>query len=186
MIKKFLGKKTKPDSHNQDRGIMVFENTTEVIRAENMLKKGDWDIAVKGPPPELRTGCDLVIEFPLIEELSIIRKLSERNIKPLQVVPVNSVLLEPVNLVHEKDFGKYLMVRAANMKITVDKDTRMIVNVSGGGCPDVPYLGGRMVNKHLNNAPQPREVGFTLCAYALQIAYDRLVELCKLSKRKVV
>ncbi len=178
MIKKFLGKKTKPDSHNQDRGIMVFENTTEVIRAENMLKKGDWDIAVKGPPPELRTGCDLVIEFPLIEELSIIRKLSERNIKPLQVVPINSVLLEPVSLVHEKDFGKYLMVRTANMKITIDKDTQLIVNVSGGGCPDVPYLGGRMVNQYLNDAPQPREVGHTLCAYALQIAYDRLVEVC--------
>lgn len=178
MIRDFWKKKTKPDLQNQDRGILVFENTTEVIRAENMLKDGGWKIAVKGPPPELRTGCDLVIEFPLIEELSIIRKLSERNIKPLQVVPVNSVLLEPVDLTHEKDFGRYLMVRTANMKITVDKDTLMIVNVSGGGCPDVPYLAGRMVNKHLNDAPQPRDAGFTLCAYALQIAYDRLVELC--------
>jgi hypothetical protein len=32
------------------------------------------------------------------------------------------------------------MIRAANMKLTVDKDTMVIVNISGGGCPDVPYL----------------------------------------------
>jgi len=131
-----------------------------------------------GPPPEIRSGCDLVIEFPLIEELSITRKLSEINIKPTQVVPINSPLLEPVDLLLEKEYGKYLMVRAANMKITVDRATKMIVNVSGGGCPDVPYLAGEMVNRHLSNAPQPRDIGYTLCAYALQLAYDRVVEQC--------
>ena len=31
-------KKAKPDTINEDRGILVFENTTEVIRAENILK----------------------------------------------------------------------------------------------------------------------------------------------------
>lgn len=178
MFKSFRKKKAKHDSHNQDRGILVFENTTEVIRAENVLKGEGWNIKVKGPPPEIRSGCDLVIEFPLIKELSVIRKLSEINIQPLQVVPVNSVLLEPVDLFHKKDFGKYLMVRAANMKITVDKDTQLIVNVSGGGCPDVPYLAGEMVNKDLNSAPRPLDIGYTLCAYALQIAYDKAVELC--------
>ena len=178
MFKGFKKKKAKPGSQVHDRGILVFENTTEVIRAESVLKAGGWDIKVKGPPPEIRSGCDLVIEFPLIAELSIIRKLSEINTKPLQVVPVNSVLLEPVDLLQEKEYGKYLMVRAANMKITVDKDTQLIVNVSGGGCPDVPYLAEQMVNKYLNNAPHPRDVGYTLCAYALQIAFDRVVELC--------
>jgi hypothetical protein len=49
----------------RDRGILVFENTSEVIGAENILKKGGWHIRVMGPPPEIRTGCDLVIEFPL-------------------------------------------------------------------------------------------------------------------------
>lgn len=178
MFRSLRKKKTKPDLQNQDRDILVFENTTEVIRAENVLKAVGWNIKVKGPPPEVRSGCDLVIEFPLIEELSIIRKLSEVNIKPIQTVPVNSTLLEPVDLLHEKEFGKYFMVRAANMKITVDKDKQLIVNVSGGGCPDVPYLAEQMVNKYLSNAPHPRDIGYTLCAYALQIAYDRVIELC--------
>lgn len=178
MFKLFTKKKPEHNSENQGRGILVFENTTEVIKAENALKAKGWNIKVMGPPPNIRSGCDLVIEFPLIEELSIRRSLSEVNIKPLQVVPVSSALLEPVSLLHEKDYGKYLMVRAANMKITIERDTKLIVNVSGGGCPDVPYLAGQMVNKHLHNAPQPRDVGYTLCAYALQIAYDRMVEIC--------
>ena len=156
----------------------MFENTTEVIRAENVLKSAGLKIKVMGPPPDIRSGCDLVIEFPIIEELSILRKLNEVNIKPLQTVPVNSVLLEPVSLLIEKEYGKYIMVRAANMKITVERDTRLIVNVSGGGCPDVPYLAEQMVNKYLDEAPQPRNIGYTLCAYALQIAYDRMVEIC--------
>lgn len=52
-----------------DQGILVFENTGEVILAENILKRHEWDVRVLGPPPEIRQGCDLVIEFPLIEEL---------------------------------------------------------------------------------------------------------------------
>ena len=173
-----FGKKTKTDSDNSGYGILVFENTTDVIRAENVLKANGWKIKVMGPPPNIRSGCDLVIEFPLIEELAIRRSLLEVNLKPIQVVPVNTVLLEPVNLLHEKTYGNFLMVRAANMKITVDRSTNLIVNVSGGGCPDVPYLAGQMVNKHLNDAPQPKDIGHTLCAYALQIAYDRAVEIC--------
>lgn len=178
MFKRIWKKKTKPDAPDRDRGLLVFENTTAVIKAENLLKAGGWKIRVMGPPPEIRSGCDLVIEFPLLDELAVIRKLAASNVTPLQVVPVNSVLLEPVDLLHIKELGKYLMVRAANMKITVAKDTKQIVNVSGGGCPDVPYLAEQMVNKNLDHAPQPRDVGYTLCAYALQIAYERVVKLC--------
>lgn len=178
MFKGFGKKKRKPDWENRDRGILVFDNTSDVIRAENVLKAKGWTIKVMGPPPEIRSGCDLVIEFPLIEELSVTRCLNEVRIKPVQIVPVSSALLEPVDLLHEKVYGQYLMVRAANMKITVDRETKVIVNISGGGCPDVPYLAGQMVNQHLDEAPQPRDIGHTLCAYALQIAYDRMVEIC--------
>lgn len=178
MLRGLFKKKNKTDYHKKERGLLVFENTTAVIRAESLLKEEGWPVRVMGPPPEIRTGCDLVIEFPLIDELAVIRKLAEVNIEPLQVVPVNSALLEPVDLLQEKELGRYLMVRAANMKITVDRDTKKIVNVSGGGCPDVPYLAEQMVDKFLGDAPQPKDVGYTLCAYALQIAFDRVVQLC--------
>jgi len=176
----FLKKKSEDsaENHNGDRGFLVFENTSEVIQAENLLKKKGWEIRVMGPPPEIRTGCDLVIEFPLIEELKITKTLQEAGIPPLQTVPVSSPLLKPVNLFQTKDFGKYLMVQAANMKLTVDKESLTIVNISGGGCPDVPYLAEQMVGKVLNQAPSPLEIGHTLCGYALQLAYEEMKRRC--------
>lgn len=172
--------KNRPSSKGlkHDLGILVFDHTSEVIRAENLLKANGWKIRVMGPPPEIRSGCDLVIEFPLIEELNILRTLEKDGVSPIQVVPVNSPLLRPVDLYQVKDFGEYLMVRAANMKLTIEKETFKIVNVSGGGCPDVPYLAGEMVGKFFSDAPKPRDIGHTLCGYALQLAYDEMKRRC--------
>jgi hypothetical protein len=176
----FLRKKSPEitENNNGDRGFLVFENTSEVIQAENLLKKKGWEVRVMGPPPEIRSGCDLVIEFPLIEELKITKTLQDAGIPPLQAVPVSSPLLEPVDLFQIKDFGRYLMVQAANMKLTVEKESLMIVNISGGGCPDVPYLAEQMVGKVLNEAPSPRDIGHTLCGYALQLAYEEMKRRC--------
>lgn len=161
-----------------DRGILVFQNTSEVIRAEKTLKERGWKIRVLGPPPEIRSGCDLVVEFPLVEELNILRALREAGAAPVEVVPVSSPLLKPVDLFQVKDNGRYLMIRAANMKLTVDKNTLVIVNISGGGCPDVPYLASQMVNRSLIEVPSPREIGHTLCGYALQLAYEEMKRRC--------
>jgi len=175
-------KRKQPDDSTKEaawgRGLLIFENTSEVIRAERVLKAKGWEIRVMGPPPEVRSGCDLVIEIPLIEELNILRTLQRKGVLPREVVPVNSPLLQPVNLFHTKQLGRYLMVRAANMKLTIDKETSTIVNVSGGGCPDVPYLAQEMVGKTIMEAPSPREIGHTLCGYALQLAYEEIIRKC--------
>jgi hypothetical protein len=167
-----------PDPAGMGAGILVFASTSEVIKAEKILKAAGWLIRVMGPPPEIQTGCDLVIEFPLVEKLRVLRILEAANLSPLQVVPVNSPLLQPVNLFQVKDFGDYLMVRAANMKLTIAKADRRIVNISGGGCPDVPYLAREMVGRTLEAAPLPRDIGHTLCGYALQLAYEEMQRQC--------
>jgi hypothetical protein len=176
--KQKAGGREKSQRPTADRGILVFENTSDVIQAENVLKKSGWPVRVMGPPPEIRTGCDLVIEFPLIEELDIRRTLAQADIRPLSVVPVTAPLLAPVDLFQTKDFGDYLMVRAANMKITVAKEDFKIVNISGGGCPDVPFLAQALVGKTLAEAPRPRDLGHTLCGYALELAYEELHRIC--------
>ena len=163
------------DRSNWGRGILVFSHTSEVIQAEKLIKEGGFSIKVMGPPPEIRTGCDLVIEFPLIEKLNIQRLLRDQGVHALQVVPVTDHLLQPVDLFAVKDFGTHLMVRAANMKLTVDKETEVIVNISGGGCPDVPYLAREMIGKTLQEAPKPQDIGHTLCGYALHLAYEEMV-----------
>ena len=164
-----------------DRGILIFENTSEVIAAENRLRSEGWRIRVMGPPPEIQRGCDLVIEFPLIEELEILRQLEAARIPPLEMVPVTGPLLQPVDLFQTTDYGEYLMVRAANMKICIEKASGVIVNISGGGCPDVPYLAQEMVGKTLSAAPTPRAIGHTLCGYALELAYQELNRQCSAS-----
>ncbi len=161
-----------------DRGLLIFDNTSEVIRAEKLLKDSGREIRVMGPPPEIQKGCDLVVEFPLMEKLDILRLLDEAGTSPLEAVPVTGPLLAPVDLFQIKDFGKYLMVRAANMKLTVDKDSRTIVNISGGGCPDVPYIATKLIGRTLDEAPAPREIGHTLCGYALQLAHEEMLRQC--------
>jgi hypothetical protein len=168
----------KQRSASVDHGILVFENTSEVIQAEKVLKLAGWSVRVMGPPPSIQTGCDLVIEFPLIEELNILRELDNANLSPIKVVPVTALLLEPVSLFQTNDFGEYLMVRAANMKITIGKKDMQIVNISGGGCPDVPYLAQEMVGKTLAEAPRPRDLGHTLCGYALELAHEEMKRQC--------
>ncbi len=180
-LAKLFNKKNQWDNNGKgktDRGILAFENTSEVILAERILKAAGWKVNVMGPPPEIRTGCDLVIEIPLIERLHVLRILAENSVSPLQVVPVTGPLLKPVDLFHTKKLGHYLMIRAANMKITVDVSSGTIVNISGGGCPDVPFLAKELVGRPLTNAPAPRDIGHTLCGYALQLAYEEMNRRC--------
>jgi len=179
-MKWFKKGKRKKDSVGLEpvaRGLLIFSNTNDVMQAEQILKEEGHDIKVVSPPPDFRTGCDLSIEFPLVEEPGITRMLEEIGRSPIQVVPVSSNGLEPLKLCRIKDFGQFLMVRAANMKITVDKTTQRIVNISGGGCPDVPYLAYEMVGKTLSEALEPVHIGYTLCAYSLNIAYQEMMNI---------
>lgn len=178
LLAKFLRKKNNRKKKLFDKGILIFENTSEVIRAENILKKLGIEVKVVGPPPEIRKGCDLAIEIPVIESMRIIEILKTYELEPLDFISYkDGKFLKPVDIFNIKDFGKYLMVRAANMKITVDKETLTIVNISGGGCPDVPFLASKLIGLNLKDAPQPRELGHTLCGYALQLAFEKIKEL---------
>ncbi|MCL6582313.1 MAG: DUF3343 domain-containing protein [bacterium] len=159
------------------RGLLIFSNTTEVIRAEEILKSTGYQIRVVSPPAQYRTGCDLAIDFPLVEQVGIIRCLKEEKIVPIDVLPLSAERLEPLRLCRITDFGDYLMVKAANMKITFHKLTWKIVNISGGGCPDVPYLAAEMIGKRLPEAPHPKKLGYTLCAYSLSVAYEEALRI---------
>ncbi len=153
-------------------GLLLFEQTGDVIQAEQALKKAGFKVRVVGPPPALRTGCDMAVQFDLMAEPAARRTLAERGIAPLGAVPVDGPLLEPVSLVKTTDLGDWWMVAAANMKITVDKAAGTIVNVSGGGCPDVPRLAELITGKCIAECEEPRAHGQTLCSYALQLAFE--------------
>ena len=156
----------------REHGFLIFQHTGEVIQAERLLKDAGFAVEVKGPPPELRTGCDMVIVFDLMQEPLIRAALEAERLEPVRSVPMRDPLLEPVSLFHIRDYGDWFMVKAANMKITVERATGKIVNISGGGCPDVPYLAARLSGKCIDDAEEPRIKGQTLCSYALQRAFE--------------
>ncbi len=166
-----------PRSEAVRKGLLIFSDTSTVMHAEQILKEEHYDIRVVSPPPQYRTGCDLCIEFPMVEASNITNMLKKIGLVPIDVLPVSENGSKALQLYRTKDLGQYLMVRAANMKITVDKNTRRIVNISGGGCPDVPYIAWEMVGKKLSEAPEPNMIGFSLCAYSLNMARDEMVRL---------
>ena len=172
LLNRFGGTKAPKASPVLEHGLLVFQHTGEVIQAERVLREKGFHVEVKGPPPELRTGCDMVILFDLMSEPPVRTVLAAAHLEPMQVVPLRDTLLEPVSLFQVADYGDWFMVRAANMKITIERASGRIVNVSGGGCPDVPYLAALLTGQCIAEAEEPRIKGQTLCSYSLQRAFE--------------
>lgn len=82
-----------------------------------------------------------------------------------------------MKIVKVTNFKEATMVKAGNMKVTFNRNTGIILNISGGGCPDIPYLHAQLIDKKLIEAPRPREIGFTLCALMMDRALVECLEL---------
>ena len=82
-----------------------------------------------------------------------------------------------MEIVKVTNFKEATMVKAGNMKVTFDRNTGIILNVSGGGCPDIPYLHIQLIDKSLTEAPRPRDLGYTLCALMMDRAFVECLEL---------
>ncbi len=163
--------------NNKDgRGLILFDHVEGAIRGENILKASDYEVKMVAPPPELRKGCDLALEINLVERTGIERVLKENGADYLDIVPLkgNGGLLEIVKVT---DFGEAVMVKAGNMKLTFDKETGTILNVSGGGCPDIPSLHIDLLDRKLSEADRPRERGYTLCSLMLDVAFVKSLEI---------
>ncbi|MFR6518237.1 MAG: hypothetical protein ACLUPV_02825 [Bilophila wadsworthia] len=102
------------------------------------MREAGFAVEVKGPPPELRTGCDMIIVFDLMQEPLIRNALGAARLEPIQSVPMRDTLLEPVSLFHVQDYGDWFMVRREheNHRGTRHGENRQRVR---GGCPDVPH-----------------------------------------------
>lgn len=168
-----LFKKRRAEREEKGKGLFLFQEAGQAIRAEKTLTGTGYEVRVMAPPPRLRTGCDLVLLFDLVEQTGMTRLLKQAGNPPLDVVPVSDGAMDPLDICRITDYGDYLMVRAANMKITVEKAGQRIVNISGGGCPDIPYLAHRMIGKTFRECESPADIGFTLCAYTLNVAYEK-------------
>ena len=170
-----LSSSKRTDQYGLSRSLFLFELFRDAMRAEHILKRAGFDTRAGAPPPEVRTGCDIAISVPSNQVNSAEKVLTSDGIPILDVVFASEGDLPPLQvskLVKKVDFGQYLMVRVGNMKLTFEKATGVIVNISGGGCPDIPLLALKMIGQPLERAVSPNALGFTLCAYTLQKAYE--------------
>jgi len=147
------------------------------MAVEKMLKAAGYMVRLVAPPPELRKGCDLAVEINLVEQPGIERLLKEKDMAYTSIEPIRAKTAPLLDAVKVTDFGRWVMVKAGNMKITYEKESGVIVNVSGGGCPDIPYLHAELIDKRLDQAPRPKALGFTLCALNLERALDECLAL---------
>lgn len=153
------------------RGLVLFATVAEAMQAEKVLKKAGCDCKLVAPPPEKRKGCDLALEIDLVEQTAVAGSLNGR-VPYLGIYPYQgeAELLQLEKVTH---YDGYVMVKAGNMKLVFDARTGIIVNISGGGCPDIPYLYTRLAGTSLKTAPKPGDEGRTLCALMLDRALVR-------------
>ncbi|MFC1927984.1 DUF3343 domain-containing protein [Chloroflexota bacterium] len=160
-------------------GLVLFLDVHDAMAAERVLKKAGYGVKLVAPPPELRKGCDLAVEVNLVEKPGIERLFDQKDIAYISIDPLKIGTSELLEIVKVTDFGRWVMVKAANMKLTFDKESGIITNTSGGGCPDIPLLHAELIGKKLTEAPWPRDLGFTLCALMLGRALEESLTLWK-------
>lgn len=158
-------------------GLILFDEVPEALAAERTLESAGYAISLVAPPHELRAGCDLAIALDRVESVGALRTLDQAGVRVRDWVDDAQNAATVCDLVTTVDFGEWLMVRAGNMKITVEKSTGTIVNTSGGGCPDIPYLNLELVGGTLADTPRPKDLGYTLCGLMLDRAYLEAAQL---------
>ena len=158
-------------------GLVLFSEVQDAMHGERVLKAAGYQVRLVAPPPELRRGCDLAVEINLVEKPGIERRLGQNDVTYVEVRPLGAGASEILEIVRVTDFGDWVMVKAANMKLTFEKKSGTIVNTSGGGCPDIPYLHAELIDKKIAEAPRPKDIGFTLCALMLARALEECLLL---------
>ena len=160
-------------------GLVLFNEVQEAMKAEKVLKRAEYPVRLVAPPPELRRGCDLAVEINLVEQPGIERLLKDSDVGYIEIRPLKDSDAAILEVVRTTDFGDWLMVKAANMKLTYEKATGTIVNTSGGGCPDIPVMHAELLDRRVDEAPRPGEIGYTLCALMLDRALEEAISLWK-------
>jgi hypothetical protein len=169
--------KHRPKPQFEGGGLVLFHDVQAAIQAEKTLKNAEYTVKLVAPPPEMRRGCDLAVEINLVEQPGIERTLANKAVPYLFISPLRAGTKEILEVVKVTDFGQWLMVKAGNMKLTYEKETGVIVNTSGGGCPDIPVMHNKLLGMKLNEAPKPKDIGFTLCSLMLDKALEESIAI---------
>ncbi len=157
-------------------GLVLFQSVEEAIAAEKVLKAENYETKLVAPPPQLRKGCDLAVEINIVEIAGVERLFKQKEKDFVEILPLKGAG-ELLDIIKITNFDNACMVKAGNMKLTFDKKTGVILNISGGGCPDIPFLHISMLDKKLTEVARPKDNGYTLCALMLDRAFTEALEI---------
>lgn len=170
----------------EEKALVIFDYIVYAMRGEHLVKQAGFKMKTVAPPPEYRTGCDLALAIDATDVDAVERLLEDNDVLVMDILFMpKDAKLSPLfltKLIKVVDFGDYRMIRCGNMKITYRKGTGTVVNISGGGCPDIPYLVLELVGKVLGEGTRPRALGKTICAYSLEHAYEKALEFHRKGK----
>lgn len=119
--------------YEKPKGILLYGTVQEVILVNKMLAGQGFQVRLVAPPPEVRVGCDLAVEFELMEQEAIETVLKKVGTTPQRIVSTKEMLPDILKRSSIIEIDGYLMCKAGNMKVTIDKREHKIVNISGGG-----------------------------------------------------
>ena len=156
------------------KGILLFGSVQEVILIHHLLADLGFQVRLVAPPPNVRVGCDLAVEFALLEQEAIETTLRQTGNTALKMVSTKEMLPDILKQSTFTEINGYIMCKTGNMKITAEQRDHRIVNISGGGCPDIPYVARELHNVRIEDAKNPIQIGNSLCSYMLQISFDAL------------
>ncbi|MBW6518437.1 MAG: DUF3343 domain-containing protein [ANME-2 cluster archaeon] len=159
----------KKNSRPQTSAILLFEHSRSAIRAEYILKKHGFEVILTTPPPDIRKGCDLSVMVDAGQQIDAMRLLDRECISYIDLVAFTGGQ-KPVELSTQKEIDGFIMVKSGNMKLTFSRTSGVIVNISGGGCPDIPSISKQLINTNLATAVRPLDIGYSMCAYLLDRA----------------
>lgn len=168
-------KKIFEPNYVKPKGIILYGSVQAVIQTHKMLEEKGFEVRLVAPPPEFRIGCDLAVEFDLIEQEAVENTIKLQPVaQNYKIVSAKEMLPDILKRSTFVEIDGYIMCKAGNMKITIDKKEHKIVNISGGGCPDIPYVAERLYGQKIEEAEDPIKLGNSLCSYMLQISFDSL------------
>lgn len=157
------------------KGLLLYSCIQDIIGTQSVLQREGLAVSLVPPPAELAVGCDLAVQFNPLEEELLRSMMNKGLILPGRIEFVDRPMkaIENLTTVTEICPG-FLMAVSNNIKLTVDLANHEIVNLSGGGCPDIPYVAHELIGCRLDQCPEPVDTGTSLCTYMVQLALDRL------------
>ncbi len=69
------------------------------------LQEAGFEVKVKGPPPDLQTGCDMVVVFPVLKQAAVEKVLKEARLEPEKIITEADALLDPCITLPGERFG---------------------------------------------------------------------------------